>query len=519
MTGNWGLGRHDSGIDLADASELQKWKRAYHVQQESHDMALQCLANRHKTDLDLLKAEHTKHLRTMSSMMRTSAESNRAVADARIKELEKVQDEKMAGLREEHESKIADKEQQVNNIVSMFQGLDAKYEELKKKSSQERLEEENKALKIDLQNTRHVNSVQAREFAELQTAWQQEIAKNRDRVKVDQKLWTAETRVAHFKTMWEKECAKNMALRCEQEAQPGTRVADMEQYIEFLKKELNDSYSENNKNVAAFNEREEEHTKLKYVHAAEVAAVCGQVKLYKSKLRTSREHTRALWNEKATLIMDLSNTLNSDDVSKALHRYCDIVSHDDKLESSLGENAELLEGAYSKISSLEIKNSALQLEITKWKLELDSMELQRNQYMDKVNDLEFRAYNTAEFHEKDMEAKDAQIRDCRSQMSIFEIKLRSSVNAFSRYLLESKDNALDKAHQRIQNLEHDLHIRGYFHRLDEGEKDHWLSDLEPLPARLHAAEIEIKRLREQLGLEGESSTHDGTRTGTARVRR
>ncbi|KAL8829736.1 MAG: hypothetical protein Q9191_001846 [Dirinaria sp. TL-2023a] len=502
--GNWGLDRHDSGIDLADASEAQRWKRAYHVQREAHDMVLQRLAKQHETDLDLLKENNTQHLRGMSFMMRTSAESNRAVANGRIEELNKAHEEEIADLKKEHESEIAGKDQLLTDILSRFQGLNAKHEELMKNSSDERLEDEYKALKVELQNTRHRNDIYAREVAELQGAWQRKIDGNWERANVEERLRTAEAKAADFKNLWEKECSKNWQLRCEQETLPGTRHADMEQQIEYLKEELMKSEMENNKHLAAFNQREEEHTKLKYIHAAEVAAVCGQTKLYKSNLLASRKETHNLRTKTITLLEDLSNTLNSDEVSEALNRYCDIVSNDETLESSLEEYAKLLDEAYKSTSSLEMKNSALQRELSSRRLELDKMELQRNQYMIKVQDLEFREDNAAEFHEKDLEAKDAQIQEFRSQMSIIEDKLRSGLDAFSRHLFERKDDALERAHQRIQSLEHDLNVRGFFYGLDECERDQYISELESLPDQLHEAQMQIKRLREMLGLEGES---------------
>lgn len=507
--GNWGLDRHDSGIDLADASELQKWKRAYHVQREAHDRALQRLANEHKSDLDLLKNKHTQHLQGMSYMMRTSAESNRAVANTSIQELKKAHEEEIADLKKEHDSAIASKEQVLSDIVSKFQGLYAKYEELQQKSFEERLEDENKALKVELQNTRRQNGFYAREFAKLENAWQQEVDRNWERANLDQKLRTAETKAADFRNLWEKECSKNMQLRCEQENLPGTRHADMEQHIKYLTKELMKSELENNKHFAAFNQREEEHTKLKYIHAAEIAAVCGQTKVYKSNLKTSREETRILREKTAMLIKDLNDTLNSDEVAEALNRYCDTGLQDEMLESWVEENIKQLSEAYTRIGTLEMKNSALQCELSSGKLQLGKMELQRNQYMDKVQDLEFREYNAAEFHEKDLEAKDAQIQEFRSQMSIIEDKLRSGLDAYTRHLFEGKDNALERAHQRIQSLEHDLHLRGFFYPLDEGEKGYYISELEQLPAQLHDAQMQIKRLKEMLGLEGESGLNAG----------
>lgn len=488
--------RPDSGVGQSPTAEAQRWKRAYDVQKDATYAAEKALEEARKTQV----------------------------------------------------SELSDKQEQLSTVVSMHQALYAQHEELKAQkagssahsapkivpkavsSSDEavllksRLEQSdrdltkakaaNQALETELTNTRHVNCVGAKEFAELNIAWQHEIGRNKELSAQGDSQ--AVSGLAEYKALYEKECMKNIQLRLAMENDP-KKTAEMDRTIDHLQKELLQSQKTNNEQVAALNQIEKRSKYEQTIAEAQVKAAASQNEMLADVAHEFCKRKTTFQSATNTLVADLLECDNHRDIATAVDRYCDTVTYEKQLESLIKKGAAQLTEAHGTIGQLEVQIHEQQTEIEDQKLNHGALDLKCRSLENKITVLEVDATHRAGDLTQATTAKDSKIQQLQSQLVQIETQLRSGLDACIQWFLSSKDQeiATQKAHlasanQEIHNLKVELHTKTVFTKLDSEHHQNYFTNLETYPPRLAAAEEELETLRSKIStFESQSSIlHD-----------
>lgn len=480
--------RPDSGVGQSPTAKAQRWKRAYYVQKDATCAAEKGLEEAKKT----------------------------------------------------HASELLDKQEQLSTVVSMHQALYAQHEELKAQkagssaqsapkvipkpvsSSDEavllksRLEQSdrdlikvkaaNRALETELTNTRHVNCVGAKEFAELNIAWQHEIGRNKELSAQGDSQAVSE--LAEYKALYEKECIKNIQLRLAMEADP-KKTAEMDRTIDHLQKDLLQSQETNNQHVAAMNKIEKRSKDAQITADAQLKAAASQNEMLADVAHGFCKRKTIFQSATNTLVADLPDCNNHRDLATAVNRYCDTVTYEKQLESLIEKGAAQLTEAHGTIARLEIQVHEQQTEIEDQKLNHEALDLKYRSLENKITVLEVDAIHRASDLAQATTAKDSKIQQLQSQLAQIETQLRSGLDACIQWFLSSKDQEIDmqKAHlasanQEIDILKIELHTKTVFSKLDSEHHQNYFANLETYPPRLAAAEQEVGTLRSKI------STHE-----------
>jgi len=515
--------RPDSGFGQSPTSEAQRWKRAYYVQQVTH--------------------------RTVVRSLSLKSQDDTRAAEERLEEAKKT-----------HATELSDKQEQLSTIVSMHQALYAQHEELKAQKAgspassapkptpkpasasdeaillKSRLEQSdrellqvkatNRALENNLNNTRYVNKVGAEEFAQLQTAWEYEVGRNNElSAQSDNK---AVPEMAEYKSLYEKECMKNIQLRLAMEKDP-SKTAEMDRTVDHLQKALIDCQASNNQQVTAFENLEKQSKHEKTLAEAQLKAAASQNEMLADTAHVFCKRKATFQSATNSLIADLPECNDQTEIARAVNRYCDTVTYEKQLENFIEKGAAQLTEAHGTIGRLEVRIHEQQTEIEDQHVNYEILDSRCKNHENKITELEVEANHRAGDLSQITTTKNRQIQQLQSQLAQIETQLRSGLDACIQWFLASKDQEIDTqkarlatVNQQIEQLEQNIHTKGVFQQLDDEHRAHYLIDLESYPPRLAAAEQELDSLRSRVSaFESQSpSTHENyvdLKTHTLRV--
>lgn len=503
--------RPDSGHGRSPPAEAQRWKRAYCVQQIAQQTVLRSLAQQSQDDT--------------------------RVAEERLQEAKKT-----------HASELSDKQEQLSTVISMHQALYAQHEELKAQKAESsarsatkvapkptppldeavllKLRPEqsdrdlakangaNRALELKLTNIIHVNDVAAKEFAEVQTAWQYEVGRNKELLA--QRDNKAVPGLAEYKSLYEKECMKNIQLRLAMEKDP-KKTAEMDRTIDHLQKDLIQSHETNNQQVATLNQIEKQSKHEQALGEAQLKAAASQNEMLADVAHNFCKRKATFQSTTNSLIADLPECDNHTDIARAVDRYCNTVIYEQQLESLIEKGAARLTEAHGTIGRLEVEVHEKQTQIEDQKVNYETLDLTCKDHENKITALEVEANHRTGDLAQITTAKDSTIQQLQSQLCQIETQLRSGFDTCIQWFLTSKDQEIEiqkaqltVANQEIHNLRQELHTKNVFHEFDSEHRQHYLVDLESYPPRLAAAEKEIDSLRSRISTyeSQSSSTHE-----------
>lgn len=503
--------RPDSGFGLSPTAEAQRWKRAYCAQQVAH--------------------------RTMLRSLAQQSQDNTRVAEERLEEGKKT-----------HASELSEKQEQLSTVISMHQALYAQHEELKAQKAESsvssatkvapkpvqpsdevvllksRLEQSdrdlakakgaNQALELKLTNIVHVSNVAAEEFAELQIAWQYEIGKNKQLLaQSDDK---AVPGLAEYKSLYEKECMKNIQLRLAMEKDP-KKTAEMDRTIDHLQKDLIQSHETNNQQVATSNKIEKQSKHEQTLAEAQLKAAASQNEMLADVAHKFCERKATFQSATNSLIVDLPECDNHSDIARAVDRYCNTVTYEKQLESLIEKGAARLTEVHGTIGRLEVQVHEKQTQIDDQRVKYETLDLKCKGHENKITAFEVEANHRAGDLAQITTAKDSKIQQLQSQLNQVETQLRSGLDACIQWFLTSKDQEIDTqkaqltiANQENLNLKQELHTKNIFNEFDSEHRQNYLADLESYPPRLAAAEKEMDSLRARISTyeSQTSATHE-----------